>query len=168
VARVWVGVGGVLVGALAVASVLHPRHLVLEITNLATGRPVLCAVMAEGEEFGISFIHSVNKRPVHDTLRAARDSLVIVRSRFDAFGAGMPETTTAQGVLRVAPDGWLEWTVNRPVPEVVLRVGRVADHRLRLKARSLPLSELAPPGAPLAFRSGPRSPWSIWKGRCLR
>jgi len=167
VARVWVGVGGVLVGALAVASVLHPRHLVLEITNLATGRPVLCAVMAEGEEFGISFIHSVNKRPVHDTLRAARDSLVIVRSRFDAFGAGMPETTTAQGVLRVAPDGWLEWTVHRPVPEVTVRVGRVADHTLHLKGREIHLADWAEPGTALTMRIRKARMLDLMKGRCM-
>jgi hypothetical protein len=30
---------------------------------------LFCARMAEGEEFVLSFIHSVNKRPVYDTIR---------------------------------------------------------------------------------------------------
>jgi hypothetical protein len=168
VRRAWLGIGCILAAALAAAAISYPRHLILELTDPATGRPVLCATMADGEEFDITFVHSVNKRPVQDTLRVARDHLVIVRSRFDAFGAGMPEATTEDGRLRVAADGWLEWTVNRPMPEIVLRVGRVANHALVLKGRRLPLAELAEPGAPLAFRARMASPWSIWKGRCLR
>jgi hypothetical protein len=168
VLRYWIGIGGILATALAVVSVLVPRHPVLEIASLATGRLVLCATMAEDEEFSISFVHSVNKRPVHDTLRVAGDGLVIVKSRFDAFGAGMPEATTDQGNLRMLPDGWLEWTVNRAVPEVALRVGRVANHTLRLKGRDVPLAELAPPGAALAFRARRAPWWSVWKWRCLR
>ena len=62
----------------------------------------------------LSFVHSVNRRPVYDTLRVERDHLVIVRSRYDSFGAGMPEASTPEGTLTIAKDGWLEWTVNRP------------------------------------------------------
>lgn len=166
--RTWLGIGCILAAALAVVPAVYPRRLILEIADFPTGRVALCAVVAEGEEFVISYVHSVNKRPVQDTLQAVGDHLVIVKSRFDAFGAGMPEATTDQGTLRVLPDGWLEWTANRPVPEVVLRVGRVANHRLRLKGRDIPLAELAAPGAALAFRSRTVPPWRIWKGRCLR
>jgi hypothetical protein len=168
VRRPWIGIGCLFAAALAAAAALYPRRPLLHIVDLTTRRVALCATMAEGEEFGISFIHSVNKRPVHDTLRVAGDHLVIVRSRFDALGAGMPDATTDAGVLRQAPDGWLEWTVNRPMPEVVLRVGRVADHRLRLKGREIPLVDLAAPGVPLAFRAAIASPWEVWKERCLR
>jgi hypothetical protein len=124
--------------------------------------------MAEDEAFVVRFIHSVNKRPVFDTLRVARDHVVIAKSRFDAFGAGMPETTTEQGTLRRADDGWLEWTVNRPMPEVVVRVGRVAEHTLLLKGHEIPLTALAEVGAPLALRGSTRSLFSLWKGRCIR
>lgn len=164
----WVagGVAGVLV--LAAGLLFFPLRLVLDITATNTGRMVLCADMAEGEEFVLSFVHSVNKRPVYDTLRAARDHLVIVKSRFDAFGAGMPETSTEQGTFRVAEDGWIEWTINRPLPEVIVRVGRVANHTLHLKGREIPLKDLAQPGTALSLRSQRRSIYTVWKGRCIR
>ncbi len=165
--RWWVGAGA-LVGVLAVTLALAPLRSVLEITDANTGRVVLCAEMAEGEEFILAFVHSVNKRPVYDTLRAARDHLVIVGSRFDSFGAGMPETSTEEGTLRRGADGWLEWTINRPVPEVIVRVGRVANHTLTLKGREIALAALAAPGTPLSLRVEKRSILAVWKGRCLR
>jgi hypothetical protein len=165
--RYWIWIGWVCTAALAVVF-FYPQHLVLEIVNVNSGQMALCADMADGEEFVLSFIHSVNKRPVYDTLRASRDHLVIVKSRFDAFGAGMPESSTAEGTLRVAEDGWLEWTTNRPVPEVVVRVGRVAEHTLRLKGRFVPLKDLAEPGTPLSMQTHQRSTYAVWKGRCIR
>ncbi len=162
-----IGIGCLLAAAISVA-VFYPQRLVLDIANANTGHVVLCADMADGEEFVLSFVHSVNKRPVYDTLRATRDQLVIVGSRFDAFGAGMPEASTQQGTFRVAPDGGLEWTINRPLPEVIVRVGRVASHTLRLKGQETHLADLAEPGTPLALRVQNRSIYAIWKGRCLR
>jgi hypothetical protein len=116
--------------------------------------------MAENEEFVLSFIHSVNKRPVFDTLRMEGNQLLIVKSRFDSFGAGMPEGS------QMGQDGWLEWVVNRPVPEVTLFVGWVANHSLRVKGREIPLTELAEPGTLLSLRAGKASRYGLWKGRC--
>jgi hypothetical protein len=144
-----------------------PRGGVLEIRLWPDGGGVLCAAMGRDETFVVAFTHSVNRRPVYDTLRAAGDHLVIVSSRFDAFGAGMPESTTGEGTLEVAGDGWLQWTVNRPVPEVTLRVGRVAGHRLRLKGREIPLTDLAEPGAPLTLRVRRARFSDLLKGRCI-
>jgi hypothetical protein len=165
--RYWFWIGCVCAAALA-AVFFFPRHLVLEIVNVNSRQMVLCVDMADGEEFVLSFIHSVNKRPVYDTLRTARDHLVIVKSRFDAFGAGMPESSTEEGTLRVAEGGWLEWTTNRSVPEVVVRVGRVAEHTLHLKGRSVPLKDVAEPGSPLSMQIQQRSRYAVWKERCIR
>jgi hypothetical protein len=114
----------------------------------------------------LSFIHSVNRRPVYDTLRVEADHLVIVKSRFDAFGAGMPEASTSEGTLSVSRDGWLDWAVNRPVPEVTVRVGRVAEHTLHLKGREIRLADLAEPGAPLTMRVRNVRILDLMKGRC--
>lgn len=155
-------------GAATVALVFFPHHIVLEVVPTDTERHTLCAKMRADEEFVLSFTHSVNRRPVYDTIRVARDHVVVVKSRYDAFGAGMPEHSTAEGTFRVAKDGWIEWTINRPMPEVVVRVGRVANHTLHLKGREIPLASLAPPGTAVALRSRTYSEFDIWKARCLR
>jgi hypothetical protein len=158
-----------LVAAIAGVSglLLWPFTPALEIVDGRDGRVAFCARVQPGEEFVLSFVHSVNKRPVYDTLRAEVDHLVIVRSRFDSFGAGMPETSTPEGTLTMAKDGWLEWTVNRAVPEITVRVGWVADHTLHFKDREIRLADLAEPGQPLTMRVRKIRMFDLFKGRCI-
>ena len=158
----------VVAGAGVAGLLLWPFVLALEFVDGREGRVAFCVWVRPGEEFVLSFVHSVNKRPVYDTLRAEGDHLVIVKSRFDSFGAGMPEASTDEGTLTVAPDGWLEWTVNRPVPEITVRVGRVAEHTLHLKGREIRLADLAEPGKALTMRVRKIRMFDLLKGRCIR
>jgi hypothetical protein len=162
----WIA-GLVAAGAGVAGLLLWPFIPALELIDGRSGRGAFCARVRPGEEFVLSFVHSVNKRPVYDTLRVEADHLVIVKSRFDSFGAGMPDATTDQGTLIVAPDGWLEWTVNRAVPEITVRVGWVADHTLLIKDREIRLADLAEPGQPLIMRVRKIRMLDLLKGRCI-
>lgn len=132
--------------AAACSGIRPPPGLVLEIVRASDGESLLCAAMQPGEEFDLRFVHSVNRRPVVDTLRIEPGRLVVVKSRYDAFGAGMPEGSTEEGRLAVLPDGRLEWTVERALPEIAVRVGRVAEHTLIVRGRRFRLADLAAPG----------------------
>ncbi|RPH49372.1 MAG: DUF1850 domain-containing protein [Desulfobacteraceae bacterium] len=145
-----------------------PFITALEISDFKTRQRLLLVGMESGEEFTISFIHSVNRRPVYDTLRVESDHLVIVRSRYDSFGAGMPESSTGEGTFKVAKDGWLEWTVNRPVPDITVRVGWTAEHTLHVKDRKIRLSELAEPGSALTIRVINTGIIDFLKGRSIK
>jgi hypothetical protein len=152
-------------GVLAIIAVFfffYPFYPVLRITTVKTKRVLLCVKMNEGEEFILSFIHSVNKRPVYDTIRVQGNSFLLVKSRFDSFGAGMPEGS------HIGKDGWLEWTVNRLVPELTLFVGWVANHSLHLKGQDIPLARLVEAGTLLSLRIQKASCYELWKGRCLQ
>jgi hypothetical protein len=163
---------GVGFGALAIAAVaffyFSPRDPILTVTAVRDGRRLLCSRMTEGEEFILSFVHSVNRRPVYDTIRVEGEHLVVVKSRFDSFGAGMPEASADGMRLQRGQDGWLEWIVNRPMPEVTFFVGWVANHSLRLKGRDIALKELAEPGTLVALRIHRASRYETWKGRCVQ
>lgn len=164
--RRWIA-GLIIAGAGLAGLLLWPLIPALEIVDGRSGRVAFCVRVQPGEEFVLSFVHSVNRRPVFDTLRVEADHLVIVKSRFDAFGAGMPEASSSEGTLSIASDGWLEWTVNRPVPEVTIRVGRVAEHTFHLKGREIRLADLAQPGAPLTVRIRKARMLDLIKGRCI-
>ncbi len=142
----------IIAGIIGACLLFLPYIRVLEISDFKTRQKLMLACMQSGEEFTISFIHSVNRRPVYDTLRVEGDHLVIVRSRYDSFGAGMPESSTGEGTLSIAKDGWLVWTVNRSVPEVTVRVGWTAEHMLHIRDRKIRLAELAEPGSALTMR----------------
>ena len=163
--RRWIA-GLVVAGAGLAGLLLGPFLPVIEIVDGRVGRVAFCARVWPGEEFVLSFVHSVNRRPVYDTLRAEGEHLVIVKSRFDAFGAGMPEASTPEGTLTIAKDGWLEWTLNRPVPEITIRVGWVANHTLSIKDREIRLADLAEPGQPLTMRVRKIRMFDLLKGRC--
>ena len=116
----------------------------------------------------LSFIHSVNKRAVYDTVRVEGNHLLIVKSRFDSLGAGMPDVSSEGMKLGFGKDGWLEWSVNRAVPEVTFFVGWVAKHSLRLKGKDIALVDLAEPGTLLALRMEKASFYDLRKGRCVQ
>jgi hypothetical protein len=150
--------------AVAGVMVFWPLVSVLRISPPPNGTALYCVRMQPGEEFVLSYVHSVNRRPVYDTLRAVGDHLVIVGSRFDSFGAGMPDGSDGQ--LAIAPDGWLVYRVERPTPEVVVRVGRVAEHTLTIKGEQLALTRLAPPGSPLRLQVTRASIVDLIRERC--
>lgn len=139
----------------------------VEVVSFGTGRDLFCAEMDEGEEFTLSFVHSVNKRPVHDTVQVARDYLVVVQSRYDSFGAGMPESSGAEGHLSWDADGWLIWTLNRPIPSIDLFVGREARHIIHIRDIEKALEELVEPGTSISIRTTSRSRVERWKRSCL-
>ena len=159
-------IGLVVAAAGAAGLLLWPFISLLEIVDAGSGRVVFCSRVKPGEEFVLSFVHSVNRRPVYDTLRTEADRLVIVKSRFDSFGAGMPDASSSEGTLTVARDGWLEWAVNRPVTDVTVRVGRVADHTLHFRGREIHLSDLSKPGGALTMRVRRARMLDLLKGRC--
>jgi hypothetical protein len=150
-----------------IAFFLIPTQTILVVRTVKSEKAVLCARMTDGEEWMISYTHSVNRRPVYDYLRIEGKGLRIVRSRYDAFGAGMPETSTPENPLRVGPDGWVEYTVNRPVPDITIFVGRVAGHVLHMKGRETFFTSLAEPGMALRFSVEKRSLYQTLKGVCV-
>jgi len=156
---------GIVVSVLVIVAaffLFYPLYPVLRVTSVKKAKLLYCARMEEGEEFVLSFIHSVNKRPVFDTLRVEGNQLLIVKSRFDSFGAGMPEGS------QVREDGWLEWIVNRPVPEVTLFVGWVANHCLHLRGQEFPLTDWVAPGTLISLRIQRASHFELWKDGCMR
>lgn len=139
-----------------------PLRTALTVRSKATRELRFAAAMGEGEEFVISYVHSVNRRPVHDTLRVERAGLRIVKSTFDSFGAGIPETASEGHPLRRRADGWLEYAVDRPVDDVTLFVGRVAQHQLKVKSSVISLDRLEAPGGALRFSVEKLSSIQLW------
>ncbi|HWQ60780.1 MAG TPA: DUF1850 domain-containing protein [Negativicutes bacterium] len=136
---------------------------------MKTNVPVLYVKVREGQEFSIAFTHSVNKRPVRDYIRVAGDHFLVVRSEYDAFGAGMPETSQGEMTVRLTPEGKLVLdNINRQLPEFTVFVGTVANHILHAAGREIPLADLAPPGSPLNLKITKASYFTLLRSRCIQ
>ncbi len=147
---------------------LLPQVPVLSVTEAKTDVPVLYVKVRDGQEFSIAFTHSVNRRPVRDYIRVAGEQLLVVRSEYDAFGAGMPETPQGEMTLRLMPEGKLVLAnVNRRLPEFTIFVGAVANHILYAAGREIPLVDLAPPETSLTFRIAKASYFDLLRSRFI-
>jgi hypothetical protein len=159
----------VIIGLLFFVIINIPLCRVLQITAPKSGNVVFDVPVSNQEEFVITFIHSVNKRPVSDFIRVENDQLVAFKSRYDSFGAGMPETSIDGMELKMEKNGMLELTnVNRRMDKFTVFVGTVAQHSLQIKGRNIPLASLASPGEPLEFKIAKASYLHIWKGRIMQ
>lgn len=129
----------------------------VRLTAVKIQKPVLYFTMDENrqEEFVICFTHSVNRRPVYDYIRVEQDGFMVVKSRYDAFGAGMPEYSMDTDMrLTWAPDGWLELiNINRRLDTFTLFTGAViANHTLTVRDKVITLSDIVTPGEPVEFK----------------
>ena len=62
------------------------------------------------DEFILSFIHSINKRPVYEYIKNMNGHLVVYKARYDAFGAGMPETSSGNIKIHMKENSIIELT----------------------------------------------------------
>jgi hypothetical protein len=97
--------------------------------------------LAEGEQFTLSYIHSIDHLPIEENLEVRDGELVADSTRLRQFGAGMGHIP-GEGTGRADGEWWVIEDMNRPIgPEVVIRVGTAAvDHRLRTPDAEVRLS----------------------------
>lgn len=135
---------GVLAGAVVVATVglLWPVWPAVEIE--VDGDRAGLLQLEENERFGIIFMHSVDNLPVQDWYVVRDGEIVQESTRMRQYGAGMGNHP-ADGTGR-AVDGWWEvGDMNRPIGDLVLRVGGSSvDHRLRHPHGEVALSQCWP------------------------
>lgn len=158
--------GGIAALLLFLAAV--PIRTVLVLSAAKTGERVLYIPVEQHQEFVIKFTHSVNKRPVYDYIQVEDKSFRVVKSVYDSFGAGMPETALDGMKLKFNAEGQLELTnINRKLETFTVFVGTVAEHWLLISNSEVYLADLVAPGEGLQFQIANISYYEIWKGRCL-
>ena len=88
--------------------------------------------------FEISYTHSVNKGRVHDfyTIQSD-DSLLLDKTIFVSYGAGIPEAEeTAGATFSVTDDGYVISNLHRKVEKLTMAVGLIANHAITLYSGS--------------------------------
>jgi hypothetical protein len=98
------------------------------------GMSVLLSREAVREGFVISYTHSVNKGRVHDFYACEGNALVLEKTVFASYGAGMPEAEETPGSgFSVTDSGYELVGLDRRTDELCLAVGLTARHSIALR-----------------------------------
>jgi hypothetical protein len=124
-----------------------PLRRVLEIRNYRSQELLGRMDLGFSENFKLSYTHSVNKGRVVDFFQILPDgSLLLGKSLFQSFGAGMEDGESGPGRLSMTDEGLLLEDINLGMPSLVVAVGSVADHRLGIPGkREMPLTAFSEP-----------------------
>lgn len=135
-AALWVGAG---LGAALVVAALVPVWPALRLS--VDGDRLGHLPLAEGEQFTVSYVHSIDHLPIEENIEVRDGELVADSTRLRQFGAGMGQIP-GQGTGRADGEWWVIEDMNRHVgPELAIRVGTASvDHRLRTPDTEVRLS----------------------------
>lgn len=132
----WIG-GALLV--IGVAATLVPLWPALRLS--VDGDRLGHLPLAQGEQFTLSYVHSIDRLPIEENIEVRGRTLVVDSTRLRQFGAGMGHRP-GEGTGRADGEWWVIEDMNRDIgPEVAIRVGAPAiDHRLRTPDAEVRLS----------------------------
>ena len=102
--------------------------------------------------FIISYTHSVNKGRVHDYYRAKGKNLILYRTDFVSYGAGMPEIEETPGAVFHQADETYTMEYKRNVGTCfLLSVGVIAEHSVTVGNNEFFLKDFFEPKTSLVF-----------------
>ena len=96
------------------------------------------------KEFIISYTHSVNKGRVRDYYIIKNKNIILSKTEFMSYGAGMPEPENGQKFKET--EDYIEISdINRKIDNLYLFVGTVANHIIEIDGEEIKLKEIFKP-----------------------
>lgn len=127
------GVAAVLAGAVAAPSLGSPApeaDPTFVVSDDRTGERYLTAPVPTGARIGLEYTHSVERSRVYEAYAVREDHLELVRIEFESYGWGLPTGADVR-----TENGTFVAERSRPVAELTVSPGRIADHRLHVNGQ---------------------------------
>lgn len=122
------------------------------IIDYKTGEILFCSKVKPGDNFSITYIHSVNKSPVEDQFYINNSyTILIQKSIFKSFGAGVPSNPDEGGKFVFYNDRIEVVDISRKIEKMILFVGVIADHHFLMNGKDIKLNELSSPQRSVQF-----------------
>ncbi len=129
----------------------------LILKNGDTGKVITAFPLKDGDEFSVTFIHSVNNSPVTDVYQFRDKRIYVVRTIYYNFGAGVQTELEEGQTLEYGRDGSMIVSgFNRPADNLSYIVGTVSDHTLKINGEVFSLRELCGRNTTIRFVRGRR------------
>lgn len=137
------------------------------ITNGKTNDMVFLDSTDKYDNFYISFIHSVNRTPVHEYYRIEGNKFIVYKTTFYSYGAGMPDGSDNPNIdVKFNGSGLVEIdNLNRQLSEFTYLVGTYANHTLHAEKESFTLEKYIEPQEPALFKIKKVSIYDILRRR---
>lgn len=98
----------------------------------------------EKKEFIISYTHSVNRGRVRDYYIIKNKYIILSKTRFMSYGAGIPEPEKRQKFIET--EDYIEISdINRKIDNLYLFVGTIANHKIEIDEKKIELKEIFKP-----------------------
>lgn len=98
----------------------------------------------EKKEFVISYTHSVNRGRVRDYYIIKSKYIILSKTRFMSYGAGIPEPEKRQKFTET--EDYIEISdINRKIDNLYLFVGTIANHKIEIDEKKIELKEIFKP-----------------------
>ncbi len=116
------------------------------IKNRDNGEVYASYSFKEGEQFAVSFIHSVNKTPVEDRYRITDGQIEIYETKYFGFGAGVQTELVGNQKLVMGDDGSMTITdIDTTIDNLAYNISPIYDHILILDDKQISLKQLCFP-----------------------
>ena len=140
----------VVIAAIATFTFRSGDYLVLR--NGDTNEEIARFRVSEGDEFSVTFIHSVNQYPLTDVYEIRDGKIYVVRTIYNNFGAGVQTEIEDGQTLEINENGEMVVSgFNMEMPWLSYIVGTVSDHTLTLHGEEISLRELCGRNSKVAF-----------------
>lgn len=96
------------------------------------------------KEFVISYIHSVNKGKVRDYYIIKNKNIILSKTRFVSYGAGIPEPEYEQKFI-ITNDYAEISDINKKIDDLYLFVGTIANHKIEIDESEIELKKIFKP-----------------------
>ena len=128
----------------AAGVLLRPeRCLVAE----CAGKRLFAWPISAGESFEVTFIHSLNLSPITDVIEWSGDELIVRKSVFRTFGAGVPIPADGVGEELLFIDGHYELIgINKHMSGFTIMTQDIPNHIIAFNGREARLLDYVGPG----------------------
>jgi len=124
----------------------------LVLRNGDTNEEIARFRVSEGDEFSVTFIHSVNQYPLTDVYEIRDGKIYVVRTIYNNFGAGVQTEIEDGQTLEINENGEMVVSgFNMEMPWLSYIVGTVSDHTLTVHGEEISLRELCGRNSKVAF-----------------
>ena len=124
----------------------------LVLRNGDTNEEIARFRVSEGDEFSVTFIHSVNQYPLTDVYQIRDHKIYVVRTIYNNFGAGVQTEIEDGQTLEINDNGEMVVSgFDLEMPWLSYIVGTVSDHTLTIHEKEISLRELCGRNTKVAF-----------------